>query len=531
MRSFLFLFIFIYFSAYSQGNLDSLRSVWQNEGFSQKVIMENIHEILISNTESFDISWELAIEYNNLAEKSGNDYHLGNSYAHLALFKLDLSEFDKAREYLAKSLRYAKILKDTNLILQNHAALTSINIDEGNFETAAEFQLKSWDLIKNSNNNYQKSRALGNFGVIYLLLKDYEKAYFYNKSALQMFKDVKDTSAIIMCYTNLGELYSEQTKYDSAFIYEDYALTLILREKEKESYSYLYTLSICYSAISTSCFHLGKEDLFHDYSIKALELSRQTDNKLTEAETLFTMSLATEGDSLVLIRKQALIIAHEANSALLISKISYSLYLFYRENKQNNEALDMYELYNLSNRAITDNEALRKLESYEHKEQKEYSQKKYEEKLENKETENRNYFSIIVIISFFSISSLILFWKRQSRLKRNRKELLSQISVLKKEELPGESFENVLDIKGIQIDKLLLEKHIHGNLNESDWSIVQILYENPVVSNKVLADRIALSVEGVKSSLKKMYSLFEIPPSRNKKLALILEVINISTLS
>ena len=60
--------------------------------------MVQIHELLIGYTENLEISWELAIEYKDLAEKSGDDYHLGNAYGHLGLFKLDLAEFGKARE-------------------------------------------------------------------------------------------------------------------------------------------------------------------------------------------------------------------------------------------------------------------------------------------------------------------------------------------------------------------------------------------------------------------------------------------------
>lgn len=104
-----------------------------------------------------------------------------------------------------------------------------------------------------------------------------------------------------------------------------------------------------------------------------------------------------------------------------------------------------------------------------------------------------------------------------------------QIAALKKEESSNESFENILEQKVVQMDKVLLEKHVQANLNESDWAIIQVIYENPAISNKVLAERITLSVEGTKSSLKKMYSLFEIPSSRNMKLALILKVINVST--
>jgi DNA-binding MarR family transcriptional regulator len=84
--------------------------------------------------------------------------------------------------------------------------------------------------------------------------------------------------------------------------------------------------------------------------------------------------------------------------------------------------------------------------------------------------------------------------------------------------------------KTVEIDRVVIENYIEANLNESDWAIMKALYDNPAISNKVLADQISLSVEGAKSSLKKMYSLFEIPLSRNMKLALILKVINLTTI-
>ena len=82
----------------------------------------------------------------------------------------------------------------------------------------------------------------------------------------------------------------------------------------------------------------------------------------------------------------------------------------------------------------------------------------------------------------------------------------------------------MLERKEFQLEKELLEKEIDAKLNESDWLIIQALYKNPAQSNKELADKVALSVEGTRSSLKKMYRLFEIADSRNKKLALVLTI-------
>ncbi|MEZ4987811.1 MAG: AsnC family protein [Saprospiraceae bacterium] len=55
------------------------------------------------------------------------------------------------------------------------------------------------------------------------------------------------------------------------------------------------------------------------------------------------------------------------------------------------------------------------------------------------------------------------------------------------------------------------------------------LSHNPSISNKEIANEVNLSVEGVSSSLRRMYSTFGIgSASSNKKVALLLEAIRLS---
>jgi DNA-binding CsgD family transcriptional regulator len=57
---------------------------------------------------------------------------------------------------------------------------------------------------------------------------------------------------------------------------------------------------------------------------------------------------------------------------------------------------------------------------------------------------------------------------------------------------------------------------------------LNILLEDPTISNKELADKAYLSVDGIGSSLRRMYEYFDIPSSKYMKIALLLKAIKIS---
>jgi predicted transcriptional regulator len=83
--------------------------------------------------------------------------------------------------------------------------------------------------------------------------------------------------------------------------------------------------------------------------------------------------------------------------------------------------------------------------------------------------------------------------------------------------------------ESFQLDRTKIEKAVDGSINDSDWKILNALFDNPNTTNREIADQISLSIEGVKSSLKKMYMLFEITHSReNKRLGLTMKVTHIS---
>ena len=71
------------------------------------------------------------------------------------------------------------------------------------------------------------------------------------------------------------------------------------------------------------------------------------------------------------------------------------------------------------------------------------------------------------------------------------------------------------------IDKIKIEKSIDKKLNRTDWQILELLSQDHLMTNKVLAEKVNKSEEGISSSLRKMYALFHIEVTSNKKVALM----------
>ena len=71
-------------------------------------------------------------------------------------------------------------------------------------------------------------------------------------------------------------------------------------------------------------------------------------------------------------------------------------------------------------------------------------------------------------------------------------------------------------------------KLIWIDVNKSDWEILNILLKNPEISNKAISDLAFLSIDGIGSSLRRMYVYFDITETNYKKVVLIKKAIEIS---
>ena len=108
--------------------------------------------------------------------------------------------------------------------------------------------------------------------------------------------------------------------------------------------------------------------------------------------------------------------------------------------------------------------------------------------------------------------------------KIERELLLNEIDVLKSEGLKIDSIYLMKENNDTYIDNHEIEQIFNDKLNETDIIILNIIYNDHSLPIKQIGEKMNLSYEGVRSALKKMYRLFDVPNSKNMKLALVLKV-------
>ena len=126
-------------------------------------------------------------------------------------------------------------------------------------------------------------------------------------------------------------------------------------------------------------------------------------------------------------------------------------------------------------------------------------------------------------VLLFSLLLLAIYiGNKKSREKRD--VLLAEIERLKSE---GPK-ELIVSPRKFELSRMRLESHIGKELNDTDWKVLQILFNNPMIMNKEIAEEAFLSVDGIGSSLRRMYQSFKIQETKYKKMALLLEVMKLS---
>jgi ATP/maltotriose-dependent transcriptional regulator MalT len=108
--------------------------------------------------------------------------------------------------------------------------------------------------------------------------------------------------------------------------------------------------------------------------------------------------------------------------------------------------------------------------------------------------------------------------------KKRRNQLLDEIKKLKR----NTNNELVLDSNKFDLSREKIELKLDRKLNETDWKVLNLLLDDPSITNKEIAEKAFLSLDGIGSTLRRMYEYFEIKESKYKKILLLLEAIKVS---
>ena len=127
--------------------------------------------------------------------------------------------------------------------------------------------------------------------------------------------------------------------------------------------------------------------------------------------------------------------------------------------------------------------------------------------------------SLILITLALGAMMLWLNHRRIKRLIKQQDELSNQVGELRAQLSAKLSGATVVE-PTTKLNRPKIEAVMDIRLGESAWRIMQLVFANPAISNKEIAQKVNLSLDGVSSSLRRIYAAFGVKGRGNKKVLL-----------
>ena len=522
-------------SAHPNTPTDSLRLVWENESLLDSTRFDAldeyyelyVHVIPDSVLLTLDYYYDLAIR--KKADRQIYRAHLrkGNIYRNQSKHEDALINYKLARA-AAQKLNNSRL---EAIVIGN---LGNIHLDQNEYFQAIQYYNEAKNIFSKENDFDGEGRMLTAIGAINSSIGNYELALTHYNKALIAYSKTKDTpsSASIDAFDihtavismNIGLIHFKKESYHNAEAAFNDAI------KKLNIKHHIFYIKDCYLLLGQIKLELNEDRAADVFATKSLELNQQLNTKsgiLSSKVLKAQIQYANHKDKGVKAM-EGLMNQVSKSPDFEIKKLVYEfLYNAYKHQRKWELSLNMHELL----LAYTD--SLEEIKNS-YKVVREAVQNEYETKLFQNQIEHEQEKAALKVkqvkrssflIGFFIVVILVVlsfFFLRNKKNAQQRNRLLEEIKFLKNQNLTVVSYDK------FELNKEKIDRYINRVLNETDWSILQILLENPTVMNKEISEKAMLSVDGVGSSLRRMYDYFEIRDTKYKKIALLNKVIKIS---
>ncbi len=532
----LFLLMSSVFSAQAEFNADSLRK--QFEDTSQPIEKRQAGvRALYRHYRYHQQDSALLYSKQELAFAEGNQ----NQRLLVAAY-LDMAEVHSLRQepleavgFIDKALKICKkegfrVKEGTcyNMLGIAYATISDFEVSLNYFRKAQEHAVEMGDSIA-------RVSSLNNLANLYTKLERYQHAEDLYQELLGFCKNWPDRSYFSTAHTNLGFLYIHTQQYDKSI--QILSKALLYFEETGERVPMANTLL----GIGTAYAEQEEWVLALPFARRSSELFQACSHRIGTAETYILMGTIQaalgDADAALVQLERALKLHQEADYLVGLQEANLALYDFYKTRSQPEKTLLYFERYTALKDSIKELKNKENIVAselrYELLRQRQLDSLSFEqlretERMEQSLTASQTRFNyllgIAILILLGSGGCVYWMWKYQ-RSKAEKRLLLQQVSQLKSVFEAGPQVE----FKG-ELNRERIEASLEYRLNETDWAILDKLYQSPGLTNRELADKVFVGFEGVRSSLKKMYRQFDIDSSSgNQKASLVLKALELSS--
>ena len=505
---------------------DSTRSIWTNENNSDSLRFKSISNYYYKYTYAQPDSVIAITNYHYaLAKSKKSTKEMATALNERSYAYYIKGDLNKSTEILHQSIELFKTINEPKNLAVIQSNLGNIYLEQKEYLKAFNSFNESLITIRHENLKTSEARLLAKIGDIYNKLDELDLAmdYYNDSEIICIAREITKTNQIGLIYLKKSEIYFKKELLDLSIKYAEKAVDELKKSNNKSK------RSECYLLLAKSYNKLDKKKKAHDFLDKSLGLNNEINNESKIIEALILKSYFTLESNPTEAKKQAeeiVKLIKKETSNEIKANVYNLLYTCYKKSKQTRLALSMYEKYNVYKDSV-------QLEKNKLLIIKETFRNDYENRLKNKNIINEKEKAIVRVKYEYKIYSMIaltififiLFvFILRIRNITNRKKLdflLAEINLLKQQS-------NVLiDTKKFKLNRKKIEVIINKKLNETDWSILNILLKNPEATNKEISEKAFRSIDGVGSALRRMYVYFDVKETNYKKVSLIKKAIKI----
>ncbi|MFK8161802.1 MAG: tetratricopeptide repeat protein [Lewinella sp.] len=513
--------------------VDSLLIVCNNEQFSDTARLQALIALGASNyTREFPDS--LLFYYKKaegLVQKKGtpNDKVFYAYYQGIGHYRA--TRFLDAIEHLQQAKALAEAEKDTV------QAIKSLNYLGNSYSALSDFS-KSLEM---ATEGLLLSEALGeprfitgfqaNIGLIYTNYERYDEGREYMNNVLEYDRAQGNVVGELRGLTNLGATYGNEGNYEESRAHHLRAYAVV---KENALWENAGTVLLNIGDCNLSLGDTAQAKYYILYGLKMAEREGETLAIARGTTQLAYLYRSSNPDSALYFAEKGLNLAREIGDLMMEESSLNVLYQLHENKGDYKKALALHKLWKQridtifsekNERAVYEIEA-----RYFYEKQKLQDQNAFDQEMAKQELESQARFYLLLgALALLIVASVVVFQVRQNRSEKEKTTLLHEMELIKERvAVQSVSVEGVRQELQLARDKI--EASIGKPLGDSSWNILNAIFENPSISNRDIAEKVFLSVEGVSSSLRRMYRSFGVSSnnSKNLKVALIARVVKIS---
>ena len=514
---------------FSQIKKDSLKNIWTSNNISDSLRFKAIKSYYNNNTYAKpDTVISLTKYHYQLGKEKGVVKEMASalnerSYAHYIKGDLNTSI-----EVLKQSISLLEKINDPKNLIVIQSNLGSIYNEQKEYLKAFNSFNTSLKIIRDFKLKTSEARILAQIGDIYNTLDELDLAmeYFDKSLTICVASKITKQNQIGTIFLKKAEIYYKKQQYSQAIDYSNKAIIEFNDTNNKNA------LSNCYMLLAKANKKLFEKDLAITYTDKALAINYELDNNSKIIETQILKSyllLDTKPAQARNLSEKSLQLLKPETSNKIKADLHKLLYECYKRSNQTNRALSMIEKYTVFKDSF-------QLEKNKILIIKETIKSQFEQKLKEAEAINEKENAIVKLTYtyriYFVLSLTILliilfayvFRMKNKKTKAELDSLLAEINTLKRKE----KLNLLVDASNFELNKEKIQASINRKLNKTDWSVLNVLLQNPEASNKEISEKVFLSIDGIGSSLRRMYQFFDLKETKYKKVLLIKRAIEIS---